>query len=307
MDPGAGHGILCLSASLRARRFALRGCRDRPFRRLRLGIGRRGHRRHARPDPANTIFFFLPFLFLVRRYPRSWWLALAIPPLLLAGWTCGSKTERGLWWGYNDLVHEYEKWSQDLGPATAHNAPDPRFVRWEGIDKPEADHLAATATEKIYTENGNAFVLFRLAFHRRLPPSFWITTVLLLIGVAAGIFYVRHRPFAALPLPQLAIFSFCLYMISDLFSPIYRHQYYTVQWFFPLLLAAAVWGRTRQKALWTLAVCLLLIVVHLPLVKMQNTLAEYAIMATLLGFSLFPRGGEPSKTGPVSLPKSAKK
>jgi hypothetical protein len=230
----------------------------------------------------NTIIFFLPFLFLARRYPRSWWIALALPPLLLAGWTVGSKTERELWWGYNDLVHEYEKWSQDLGPATAHNVPDPHFARWEGIDKPAADSLSTHATEKIYTENGNAFVLFRLLFHRQLPPLFWIGTALVLIAVALGVFYVRHRPFTALPPEQLAIVAFCCYMITDLLSPIYRHQYYTVQWFFPLLLTAATATRPQRKWIGGLSVCLLLIAIHIPFLRMQNTLAEYSIMALLL-------------------------
>jgi len=230
----------------------------------------------------NTIVFFLPFLFLARRYPRSWWLALAIPPLLLAGWTVSNKTERELWWGYNELVQEYEKWSQGLGPATANNAPDPRFAHWEGIDKPLADSLSVHATEKIYTENGNAFVGVKSIFHWQPPPTFWIAAMLILIAAAMAAFYNRHRPFAALPLEQIAIFAFCGYMITDLLSPIYRHQYYTVQGFFPLLLAASAWTGPRRNWLWGLAACILVIAIHLPGLKMQNTVAEYSIGAMLL-------------------------
>jgi hypothetical protein len=205
-----------------------------------------------------------------------------LPPLLLAGWTLASKTERELWWGYNELVHDYEKWSQNLGPATADNAPDPHFAHWEGIDKPAADRLSVTATEKIYTENGNAFVLFRLLFHRQLPPAVWIAAALILIALATGVFYARCGPFSTLPLSQLAIFAFCCYMITDLFSPIYRHQYYTVQWLFPLLLAAATVTRPQRNWLWGLTACLLIIAVHLPVLRMQNTIAEYSMMAILL-------------------------
>jgi hypothetical protein len=118
------------------------------------------------------------------------------------------------------------------------------------------------------------------------------------------LFYLRHRPFSAVPLEQWAIFAFCLYMMVDLFSPIYRIQYYSVQWLFPLLVAATSAGARQWRWMGLLAGYLILTIVHLPWGAKQNTLEEYALLAVLLGFSQFSTGGKGSKTGPASLPKS---
>jgi len=99
----------------------------------------------------------------------------------------------------------------------------------------------------------------------------------------------------------MAIFGFCLYMIADLFSPIYRHQYYTVQWIFPLLLAAVNWSPQRKRWYGVLLIGLLLSIIHLPFVKMGNTIGEYLILLALLAISLLP--GTPGKENlqPASL------
>ena len=251
----------------------------------------------------NTIFFFLPFLFLARRYSRSWWLAFGLPLLLLAGWTLGSQRERALWLDYKHLLQEYVKLNQDLGPATAHNDPDPRFAKWEGIDKPAADSLSLHGIEKVYKENGNVFVLYKLVVHRRLPPVVWEMISIALIAAFGGCFYLRHRSFASVS--QLAIFAFCLYMINDLFSPVHRHQYYEVQWLCPLFLAAA----TAQRRYLPVYVCviagLFLGTVHFSFLKMQNTVGEYLILASLLALSLLSTATGPRKPEQASPPVAA--
>jgi hypothetical protein len=237
----------------------------------------------------NTLFFFPAFLFLARRYTRGWWVAFGLPLLLLAGWTGLDGHERELWVGYKGMLQEYLKLNQDLGPTLQRNDPDPRFSRWEGIDKPAADSLLAVEPDRFYSENGNVFVLFRLLFHRQLPYGLLETAAIVLMAALCGCFYFLHRPFNDVSVAQVAVFAYCLYMISDLFSPIYRHQYYTVQWLFPLLVTAAVWSSRRRTGYWLVAACLVVSAVHFPFAKMQNTVAEYAIMAILLGFSLLSK------------------
>jgi len=253
----------------------------------------------------NAIFFFLPFLFLVSRYTRWWRIAFCLPLLLLAGWILADRHERALWQDYDALLKESLKVHQNLGPTIQHNPPDPPIAQWEGIDRPAADKLSDAIQGSFHSENGNVFVLVRLVFHRSLPPVVWQIVSVLLIIAFGGCFYFLHRPFATVSVWQVAIVAFCLYMISDLFSPYYRHQYYTVQWLFPLLLAAACWEYRYRKAIRLLVACLLLSIIHLPFLKMQNTIAEYALMATLLGFSLFTGAKKPSKTAPASAPLSA--
>jgi len=244
----------------------------------------------------NTLFFFLPFLFLLPRYKRSWWLAFCLPPLLLGAWTLLDKQERNLWLDYKALLGEQLKVHQDLGFEVQHNDPNPKFAYWEGIDKREADRLGAAERDTIYTENGNVFVLFRLLFKRRLSPALLGIAGIAVITGLLLCFYFLQRPFQKLPPAQLTIFAFCCYMVSDLFSPFYRHQFYTVQWLFILLLAAATWGRGWRTATAILLAGLVLNCVHLPFIKMGNTIGEYGILAVLLVVSLVsgrPTGQKP--------------
>jgi hypothetical protein len=109
---------------------------------------------------------------------------------------------------------------------------------------------------------------------------------LLLIITLVLFFYLRCCPLGREDMPKAAIFGFCLFMIADLFSPIYRHQYYTVQWILPLMLAASLFS-LRQKGWYGLMlVAILLNCIHLPFIKMGNTIGEYLFLFVLLALVL---------------------
>ncbi|HEY4061418.1 MAG TPA: hypothetical protein VGM30_05935 [Puia sp.] len=253
----------------------------------------------------NTVLFFLPFVFvapIARQYSPRWLLTFCIPVLLLAGWTVGNKQERQLWQDYNRQISGWIKVCQEIPTAQPvyYNGPAPRYNNWEGIDMQKAGEVNKTMP-KIYSENGNVFVLFKLLFHRNLST---LTLALATLGICAFcllLFYLRNRPPVYPDLAPTAIFGFCLYMVSDLFSPFYRHQYYTVQWIFPLLLAASIF-QPRRKALYIILLAGLgLNCIHLPFLKMQNTIGEYGILAALLMLSTFSGRPEPQKPTPASL------
>jgi hypothetical protein len=154
------------------------------------------------------------------------------------------------------------------------------------------DAMAHTPS-KVYSENGNVFVLYRLLLHRKLPVAALGALSLLTILALTAIFYLGRRSAqnasAVTDLTRTAIFGFCLYMIADLFSPIYRHQYFSVEWVFPFLLAGSIWSPQRRTWYIAIAAGLLLSIVHLPFLKMANTIGEYMILLALLAISgLFP-------------------
>jgi Glycosyltransferase family 87 len=248
----------------------------------------------------NTLVFLLPFLFLLQRYPFSWKAAFLVPVLLLGGWVLLSPRENSLWHDYARMVQEQIKVHQDLPRTIAHHDPDPHFKGWEGVDMPAANSASEAGPVKVYSENGNFFVLFRNVFHRKLSVAalegMCITVIIALLAV-----YAFQRPWQGWELSRVAIFAYCLYMITDLFSPVYRHQHYEVQWLMPLLIAAATWQ--EQKKLWygLLFVGLFLGCIHLPFIKMENTIGEYLILAALLGISLLPArsSGRPAVAEPA--------
>jgi hypothetical protein len=234
----------------------------------------------------NTLLFFLPFISLFPGYSGRWLAAFCIAPLLLAGWTLLSPHQRSLWFNYSSLLSEQIKVHQDLPHVWQHNEPDPHVEQWEGIDKVRADSLTATDPDPVYSENGNVFVLYQKIFGRRLPLGWLGLLGGLAIVAAAAVFLWRWRFIGSPGLAQLAIFSFCLYMISDLFSPVYRHQYYTVQWLMPLLVAASLYRARLWRWYAGLSAALLLSIFHLPVIKMGNTAGEYLFLGCLLAISL---------------------
>jgi hypothetical protein len=266
----------------------------------------------------NTILFFVPFLFMTRRHNRTWLAWFCIPMVLFACWTLTSPHERSLWQDYFNNVKEATKINQNLHPALLHNTPDPLFPLWEGIDTAEALRYTKAAPAKIYSENGNFFVLFTHIFHRDLSVTTLGLLSLLLIVTLVLLFYFRRRPPGRQDMPKAAIFGSCLFMIADLFSPIYRHQYYTVQWILPLMLAASAFSFRARGWYALLLAGLLLNCIHLPFIKMENTIGEYLFLLVLLalvltsGWSATPgpllaglsTAGQPDKQQPASIPES---
>jgi len=234
----------------------------------------------------NTILFFIPFLFMIPGNTRPWLAWFSIPMLLFACWTLSSPHERSIWQDYFNNVKEATKINQKLHFVVVRNTPDPLYPSWEGIDTAEAFRYAKAAPAKIYSENGNFFVLFTRIFHRELSVTALGLVSLLLIVTLVLLFYFRCCPLGIQDMPKAAIFGFCLFMTADLFSPIYRHQYYTVQWILPLMLAASVFS-LRQKGWYALLLAALLLnCIHLPFIKMGNTIGEYLFLFVLLALVL---------------------
>ena len=234
-----------------------------------------------------AVFFLLPFVFILWHYKTSWKLAFCVPFLLVAIWLAGSSRERGYWQDYGRMAAYYTELDQGHHLIFQQHCSDPHFMQFEGIDRAAADKIEKAEPNMYYTEHGNFFEIVQLIFHWMTPVWLLGLSGLVTTGVLIGAFYLRDRPFQSTDLSRTALFGFSLYMVADLFSPVYRYQYYTVQWIFPLLLAAAA-HRSGQKGIYVLIAGLLLNCIHLPFIKMENTIGEYLFMITLLTLSLFP-------------------
>jgi hypothetical protein len=236
---------------------------------------------------------FLPFLLLLRSYERRWLLAFAIFPLLAGGWILLDRHEYAAWQNYSSSLHEHVKIHQELPFPTQYNEPDPKISAWEGINMDSATSRRAQETDWYYEEHGNVFLLFKQAFKRSLPVTVLVGAGLGAIAGCILLFYFRNRPFTFLTLEQVTLFGCCLYMLSDLFSPFYRHQYPAVQWVFPLLLAAATVQGKYRAWLWLIFAGLLVSIFHIPFMKLRNTTGEYLFLFVLLALSLLP-GWQPA-------------
>lgn len=245
----------------------------------------------------NAVLFLLPFVF-TRGFKWGW----VLPGVVMLGWLLLSPHERGLWGDYAAMLREQVKIHQDLGPATRPAVADPGWRNWEGLDMDTVRARIMRDPVRIYSENGNVFVLYRELLGRRMPVALLGVLELLAIGLVVGSLLFALRRYGELEPAQLAIVGFCLYMISDLFSPIYRHQYYTVQWIMPLLVAASLY-RGRNRGLYGFLLgCLFLNIIHLPFLRMGNTIGEYGFLAGLLAIGLGFGEARPADAGPARLP-----
>ena len=227
----------------------------------------------------NAVLFLVPLLF-VRGF--RWWSLL--PGFLALIWVLASPGERRLWGDYEAMLGQQVKIHQDLGPTRRPVPTDPGFRQWEGINMDTVKARLIRDPVRIYSENGNIFVLYRKITGRPMAVTILTLFGVLAVLLVAFMMIVRRRQGDLQP-AQFAIIGFCLYMISDLFSPIYRHAYYGVQWLMPLLLAASLFPGANRKdraIYFWLLLCLLLNIVHLPFIRMGNTIGEYGFLIGLL-------------------------
>lgn len=240
----------------------------------------------------NTLVFFIPFLFMAKKYSRRFIFVFILPILLIGGWNIFNKQEYSFWKNYREALVEGIQLHQDLHPTIIYNTPDPGFEKWEGWSKKELD--SSDRFTITYSEHGNVFVLFQHIFHKKTSiNSIKIFAILSLIGLSI-LFLIIYKKKRTVSVPNIAIFGFCLYMVTDFFSPIWRHQYNTVQWLFPLLIAAAYYKISDKWIYLLLLTGLLLNIVNTDLIKMEHTIGEYIFMITFLILS-FTRNLQPAK------------
>ncbi|HEX5024086.1 MAG TPA: glycosyltransferase family 87 protein [Agriterribacter sp.] len=240
----------------------------------------------------NTVLMFIPFLFLAGSYSRKYIIAFLVPVFLMLAWVAGNPYQRALWTEYAQGLSEQVKLHQDMGPTIQQNEKDPVFASWEGWNTAEIEKANASTSYINYSENGNVFVLARDVLGIHLSPKLLMIASFSIIFIITLVFYFWSRK-SDFAIYNLAILGVCLYMISDLFSPVYRHQYYTVQWFYPLLLAAAGYTKRYNRIYIFIISGLILNIINSPYIKMEHTLGEYIIFAALLLLAFMYKQAKP--------------
>lgn len=239
----------------------------------------------------NTLVFFLPVLFLLRNFGRVRLIAFFIPVLLVTGWALADPQQRALWKDYYVNIGEQEKIHHYLHPAEQVNAPDPCYYDWEGMHGPKIDPFDDNLPMQVHTEIGNVFYLGSLIFKWNMPIPFLLSALAAVLLLLTVLYYFSVRRsqsirWAVFEPATTLIFGYCLYMIADLFSPIVRNQYYTVQILFLVLLSPGIpWlsGKWVQTAILT---GIILNITHFSFIKMQHTIGEYLIIGTITLYSL---------------------
>lgn len=225
---------------------------------------------------------FIPFLFYFKKY-FVFILTSFTGLLLYTIFIFISPKETAL---YNDYINGMKMQVQLHQAATnglppQHLLEESKFSNIEGFDIAETQRLSVSYPVKVYIENGNVFVIYFRIFHKKLPLSILMAGLACTISVLLILFFihVRNNPTQTL---QFVIFSFSLYMIVELFNPVYRHQYNAVQWF-PMVLAASLLLRDwKQVAFFLLVLGLVLNICNFSWLPMRHTIGECCWLTGLL-------------------------
>lgn len=237
----------------------------------------------------NTIFLFLPFLLLANQFHIRYKIFFFIPVVLLLAFSAGNRNQRNLWKQYKQSMPMQIKWHQEGNSSLMENKKEPVFITsWEGWKMKNWDIAQVEKQETAISfdfpdESANFFILGRIA-GIKLSVSSLLIISLSLISILMVAFYFVHKK-QGFHLYNIAIFGFCLYMISDLFSPLLRHQYPAVQWLFPLLLIA-VGFKKRYKMIYLFIIAGLILMILPNFITMQHSFGEYIIFAALLLLAL---------------------
>jgi hypothetical protein len=230
----------------------------------------------------NTLVFLLPLSLLLPRYPLKYKLSFFIAVVMVFFFALNSHRKISYWNNYRQALSEQLKSHQHLNPALQVNTPDPVYRNWEGWDMNQVAKDAALFPYTYNMEHGNVFVLLNYSLHTRVPVWLLAAGSLLFMAGLFILFLKKNQPLSASPLHKIVILAFCMYMATDIFSPIHRFQYNASQWLFPLLLAASNYKPGNRWA-WSLIVAgLILNSLNLPFMVMEQTLGEYILVAGFL-------------------------
>jgi hypothetical protein len=233
----------------------------------------------------NTIFLFLPFLLLANRFNWRYKIFFFIPVVLLLAFSAGNRHQRNLWTQYGQGISKQIKWHQEGNSSLWQNRKEPVFITsWEGWkmkdwDLAQVENKGKAISFDFPDESANFFIVGRIVGIKLSANSLLIIS-LSVISLLTFLFYFVHKK-SGFHIYNVAIFGFCLYMVSDLFSPLLRHQYPAVQWLFPLLLIA-VGFKKRYTMIYLFIIAGLILMILPNFITMQHSFGEYIIFAMLL-------------------------
>ena len=227
------------------------------------------------------LVIFIPFLFCYKKY--FIFLGTACISFCLYGlFVLTSNYQQDLYRNYAESMKTDVLIHQGLyKPGIASQPESDPFPVLEGFDSRKARALEIKDHIPVYTESGNIFVVYDMITRSRIPIYILnivsASTVLLL----SILFFFRNRGFPVNEL-QIVLFAFTLYMIVELFIPVHRHQYNTVQWF-PLVLSGLVLNRSWKSPEFILLLLgLLLNISNTGWIPMRHTIGELCWLTAIL-------------------------
>ena len=244
----------------------------------------------------NTILFFLPFILLAPRYNVKYKMLFSASFIFVFLFALGSSHSRLYWSDYRKALDEHVRSQHDLPTLQIKNPPVPVLEQYEGWNRKQVEQARLFAYHDRTNDQGNVFVLLNMLLHKltqsvHVRTPLWVLSLLCIIFMLllCTLFYRTYEHTGQLSVYTVSLLGFYLYMTSDLFSPVHRANYNASQWIFPLLLTASTYSSIRKIYIAGILTGLLLNSMPVHLFRMQHSLGEYLLFASLLGILFFPK------------------
>lgn len=232
------------------------------------------------------IIFLLPFALQFKKYVR--FLTIGFAGLGLYGiFALSNPFEKALWQNYACAIRTQAAYqlgtdSAQLIPANERIAVD----QLEGVDFGEKEKRAGYYSMIVsHDELANVYALYELLLHKKMSLLLLNTLLSAILLTLTGIYYYHKNNLQPL---QIIIFSFLLYMVVEIFSPVKRHQYYTLQWL-PLLMAGFILIKDWKKPAFLLLIAgFILNMGYIYWIPRRHTLGEICWFAGMLLITFAP-------------------
>jgi hypothetical protein len=232
--------------------------------------------------------FFIPMLFILPQ-TRKFIIACFAIGVAYALFVLANPFQRELYKDYNQFIKYSVREHQQQSLAFQDIAANPGFRDIEGFDIAAIMKSKARDSIQSRSENGNFFVLYKGVFKEQLPQSWLLAGSLLSTLLIVLIFYFGTAH-GSRSLYQCMLAGFVIYMVLEMFLPIHRHQYNTVQFLFPLLLAGMHARQLRLLPTILITCGLLLNIIKWEVFPMKDTAGELLMLAGFLLAVTRPRG-----------------
>jgi hypothetical protein len=226
----------------------------------------------------TAIILFLPFCIRLKKHFKFLLYTSSIV-LLYSVFVLFNKNEARFWIAYKQSLTEHVKLHQHLTPLLVNAEALPEIKELEGYHLGKATGLKHTA---IHSENGNVFILINAVMHKKISVAY-LTGLFCIVVIFLMAAFIRKNMYAEINLQETVLLAFLLYLLTEFFSPVYRHQYYTVQ-FLPLLFTSMLnLKKLTEPVSILIAAGLVLNITNIAAIPMQHTLGEFCWM---LAFAL---------------------
>ncbi|HWB24834.1 MAG TPA: glycosyltransferase 87 family protein [Chitinophagaceae bacterium] len=219
-----------------------------------------------------AIVLLIPFLLHIKQYRRLLTFTL-LPAILYGLFYLVSPFERALWKNYAAGMKEQLKLHQNAGPAMQKNYKIDTLTQLEGFDVARASQIMASEYEPNKSENGNIFYLYFIVTHTYM--SLYLLNILLVVTlITCAILYYKGSGPDGSNIARAVMFGMVLYMLTEIFSPVHRQQYNTVQWLPIILLLFACIRSYNNTVCFLIALGILLNISNTHLLPMRHTIGE---------------------------------